>query len=150
MIKTGEIISYLEMCREEGVNLQRGMNFRLGRNYSVILMSLRRNAPYADRIEENGKLLIYEGHDIPNIKNGENPKIEDQSMYNYSGSLTQNGLFYKAAQKYKKNISKAEFVKVYEKIRSGIWVYNGLFRLVDSCLENDNNRKVFKFKLELT
>ncbi len=117
---------------------------------SVILMSLRRNAPYADRIEENGKLLIYEGHDIPNIKNGENPKIEDQSMYNYSGSLTQNGLFYKAAQKYKKNISKAEFVKVYEKIRSGIWVYNGLFRLVDSCLENDNNRKVFKFKLELT
>jgi hypothetical protein len=25
----GEVVSYLEMCREEGVNLQRGMNFRI-------------------------------------------------------------------------------------------------------------------------
>lgn len=44
------------------------MNFRLGGNYSVILMSLRTNAPYADRIENNGNVLIYEGHDIPKTK----------------------------------------------------------------------------------
>ena len=43
------------------VNLQRGMNFRLRGGLSVILMSLRAGAPYADRIEENGKILIYEG-----------------------------------------------------------------------------------------
>jgi len=42
-----------------------------------------------------------------------------------------------------------EFVKVYEKIRSGIWVYNGLFKLVDAWLEDSNTRKVFKFRLEL-
>ncbi|MGA1795550.1 MAG: hypothetical protein ACMUIL_06800 [bacterium] len=67
-MKTGDVISYLDMCREESVNLQREMNFRLGGNYSVILMSLRTNAPYADRIENNGNVLIYEGHDIPKTK----------------------------------------------------------------------------------
>ena len=35
----GDIISYLEMCSEEKVNLQKGMNYNLGNNYSVILMS---------------------------------------------------------------------------------------------------------------
>jgi hypothetical protein len=90
MIEAGDVISYLDMCREEGVNLQRGMNFRLGGSYSVILMSLRRNAPYADRIEEEGRVLIYEGHDIPKAKGVTNPKAVDQPMQNPSGSLTQN------------------------------------------------------------
>ena len=68
MFAVGDVISYLEMCSEEGVNLQRGMNYQLGNSYSVILMSVRPNAPYADRIEDNGRVLIYEGHDIPNRK----------------------------------------------------------------------------------
>lgn len=38
---------------------------------------------------------------------------------------------------------------MYEKIRSGIWVYNGIFKLVDAWEEESNYRKVFKFKLEL-
>ena len=59
MISRGEVISYLEMCTEEGTNLQGGMNFRLREDYSVLLMSLRPNAPYADRIEEHGTVLIY-------------------------------------------------------------------------------------------
>ena len=42
MFKIGEVISYLIMCNQEGVNLQRGMNFRLRGKTSVILMSLRR------------------------------------------------------------------------------------------------------------
>lgn len=148
MLNIGDVISYLEMCAEEGVNLQRGMNFQLGNSYSVILMSLRPNAPYADRIEDDGKVLIYEGHDIPNRKGGLNPKTADQSKYNPSGSLTQNGLFFKSAKQYK-NGFKQEIVKVYEKIRSGIWTYNGIFRLVDAWLETSNVRKVFKFRLEL-
>jgi hypothetical protein len=57
MFKQGDVISYLDMCRAEGVNLQRGMNYRLKGELSVILMSLRHGAPYADRIEENGKIL---------------------------------------------------------------------------------------------
>ena len=59
-----EIIPYIEMCRREGVSLQRGMNFELGYNHSVILMSVRPNAPYADRFEDDGTTLIYEGHVI--------------------------------------------------------------------------------------
>jgi hypothetical protein len=62
-----EIISYLEMCRREGVSLQRGMNFGIGGTHSVILMSLRPNAPYEDRIEANGSILIYETSLVPRV-----------------------------------------------------------------------------------
>jgi hypothetical protein len=150
VFKAGEVISYLKMCSQEGVNLQRGMNFRLGGRTSVVLMSLRPGAPYADRIENNGRVLIYEGHDIPQRKGGPNPKNVDQPMFNSSGSLTQNGLFYHAANDYKNKKKDAELVKVYEKLRDGIWVYNGLFKLIDAWQEESNARKVFKFKLELT
>jgi len=149
MINPGDVISYMEMCGEEGVNLQRGMNFRLHGKFSVILMSLRRGAPYADRIEENGRVLIYEGHDTPRIRNGPEPKKVDQPMTNPSGSPTQNGLFYQAALRYKGDQVQPELVKVYEKIHSGIGVYNGLFRLVDAWQEISNARKVIKFKLEM-
>jgi len=149
MFKSGDVISYLDMCREEGVNLQRGMNFRLRGGLSVILMSLRPGAPYADRIEENGKILIYEGHDIPAFKNGPKPKVVDQPERNPGGGLTQNGLFYEAVRIYKNRKGQSEFVKVYEKIKPGIWVYNGLFKLIDAWKEISNARKVCKFKLEL-
>ena len=149
MIKAGDVISYLDMCRAEGVNLQRGMNFRLRGGMSVILMSLRRGAPYADRIEEEGKILIYEGHDIPEHRGGPNPKTVDQLYKNPGGTLTQNGLFYEATLKYKRGETEPEMVKVYEKIKPSIWVYNGLFKLIDGWKEEINARKVFKFKLEL-
>ncbi len=137
------------MCRIEGVNLQRGMNFRLRNRFSIILMSLRSNAPYADRIEDNGRVLIYEGHDVSRTSESLNPKTFDQPIANPSGTLTQNGLFYKAAEKYKKGKNNPELVRVYEKIHPGIWVYNGIFKLVDAWQETRNNRKVFKFKLDL-
>lgn len=151
MIKQGDVIPYIEMCREEGVNLQRGMNFRLKGGFSVILMSIRPGAPYADRVEEEGKILIYEGHDIPQRKGGHNPKLIDQPLKNPGGGFTQNGLFFEAAKKYQSNKQKdePELVKVYEKIKSGIWVYNGIFKLVDAWQEKINTRMVFKFKLEL-
>jgi hypothetical protein len=44
MLKPGDVISYLEMCKAEGINLQRGMNFHLRGGMSVILMSLRPGA----------------------------------------------------------------------------------------------------------
>ena len=149
MISQGDVISYLDMCKEEGVNLQRGMNFRLRGGHSVILMSVRLGAPYADRIEDEGKTLIYEGHDVPATKNGPHPKEVDQPEFNPGGGLTQNGLFYRAALQFKRTEDKAELVKVYEKMRSGIWVFNGFFRLIDAWREHINNRSVFKFKLEL-
>jgi 5-methylcytosine-specific restriction endonuclease McrA len=36
---------------------------------------------------------------------------------------------------------------VYEKLKKGIWSYNGVFHLVDSWQESAEHRQVFKFKL---
>ncbi len=135
------------MCRRENASLQRGMNYQLGGNHSVILMSVRPNSPYKDRIEDDGTTLIYEGHDVPRSQQHPNPKFVDQPEFTPAGSLTENGKFYKAAQDYKKKLRKPERVQVYEKIRQGIWSYNGLFHLVDSWREDDEHRQVFKFKL---
>jgi hypothetical protein len=74
VLGAGEVISYLDMCRQEGVNLQRGMNFRLRNGESVILMSLRKGAPYADRVEDEGRALIYEGHDVPREAGSPDPR----------------------------------------------------------------------------
>lgn len=149
-MKPGDVISYLEMCGEEGVNLQRGMNYHLRGDISVILMSLRRNAPYSDRVEEEGRILIYEGHDIPKTKDTPIPKIIDQPMNNPGGTLTQNGLFYEAAKARNESQKNIELVRVYEKLHPGIWVYNGVFELIDAWHEESNSRKIFKFKLALT
>ncbi len=71
-------------------------------------------------------------------------------MTNPSGTFTQNGLFYHAAKAYNNGKAKPEIVKVYEKIRSGIWVYNGLFKLHDAWRVESNTRRVFKFRLEMS
>lgn len=144
---TDNIISYLEMCRREGTSLQRGMNFGLGGNHSVILMSVRHNAPYRDKLEDNGTTLIYEGHDEPKTSTDSNPKVLDQPERYPSGLLTQNGKFHEAAQQAKAGLRSAERVRVYEKIHTGIWAYNGVFHLVDSWRETDKHRRVFKFRL---
>jgi len=145
----GEIISYLDMCQAEGINLQKGMNFKLRNGNNIILMSVRDGAPYADRFEDEGKVLIYEGHDINRTHPSINPKNFDQPMYTQGNKLTANGLFYNAAQKAKQTKT-PEIVRVYEKIKPSIWVYNGVFNLVDAWIETLNNRQVFKFKLEIT
>ena len=41
-----EIIRYVDMTIEEGMNLKRGMNFNvMNKEYHIILMSVRKNAP---------------------------------------------------------------------------------------------------------
>ncbi len=144
---TDNVISYMEMCSREGASLQRGMNFRLGGKHSVILMSVRNNAPYQDRLEEDGTVLIYEGHDQPKTAATPIPKKLNQIGLLPSGKLTQNGKFFNAAVDFRNNHIEPERVRVYEKIRDGIWSYNGIFLLVDSWLENDGSRQVYKFKL---
>jgi hypothetical protein len=144
---SNEIIGSIEMCQREGVNLQRGMNYRLGEGYSVILMSVRPGAPYHDKFEDDGSTLIYEGHDVARSPHSPDPKTVDQPEFHASGLRTQNGLFHEAAQKAKKGERSWERVRVYEKIRQGIWSCNGPFHLVDSWCETDGSRNVFKFKL---
>jgi hypothetical protein len=137
------------MCKAEKAALQRGMNFHLGRNYSVVLMSLRPGAPYKDRRGENDRVLIYEGHDQPRTQALPDPKVVDQQLATPSGKLTENGRFVEAARKYRENQALVELVKVYEKIKEGIWAYAGVFKLVDAWDDRRSGRRVFKFKLEL-
>jgi hypothetical protein len=150
-MQRGDVIRYIDMSMEEGFSIQRGMNFNVSnKDYGIILMSVRPNAPYADRFEDNGTTIIYEGHDMQknHVPKGLDAKDVDQPMTLPSGTLTENGKFYNAAKKYVETQS-VKIIKVYEKIKDGIWVYNGYFKLTDSWLEESNGRKVFKFKLEM-
>ena len=149
MMSQGDVVSYLAMCADLGVNLQRGMNFRLRGKESLILMSRRPGAPYADRVEEGGRVIIYEGHDIPRSRVGPLPKDLDQPEFMPSGRLTQNGLFLDSVRRYKLGRAEPERVRVFEKVRAGIWVYNGLFNLTDAWEETSDKRQVFKFRLEI-
>lgn len=149
MRAAGDVLSYLEMCQDEGVSLQQGMNFRLRGGTSVVLMSVRPGAPYADHVEEDGRILIYEGHDQPRIRGGPDPKTLDQELTTPAGSATQNGLFYEAARK-AREAGEPELVRVYEKVRTGIWAFNGVFRLLDAWAEEIGGRRVFKFRLEIS
>jgi hypothetical protein len=148
-IQQGDVVSHYDMCQAERRNLQQGMNFRPGGRRSVILMSLRKGAPYADRIEEGGRVLIYEGHDEPRSPGAPDPKTVDQPEHTRYGRLNQNGQFARAAQRHRDRGDKPELVHVYEKIKPNIWTFNGVFRLVDAWKEPSDGRQVFKFKLEL-
>jgi len=124
------------------------MNFNATQTHSIVLSSHRPGAPYDDVLEENGTVLIYEGHDEPRTGDTPYPKEIDQPLHSKTGKLTQNGFFHEAAQAYIRNEKPAVRVRVYEKIKNGIWSYNGLFHLVDSWTETSSNRRVFKFKLQ--
>jgi HNH endonuclease len=137
------------MCQSWSASLQKGMNFHLRPHCSVILMSRRPNAPYRDSIEDEGRVIIYEGHDVPRRQGQPDPKILDQPRTTPAGALTQNGLFEQAALRFRRGASEPESVAVYEKIRDGIWAFNGMFKLTDAWVESDSRRKVFKFRLEI-
>lgn len=139
------------MCDAENVQtLQRGMNYRLNQNYSVILMSQRRNAPYADSILADGLTIEYEGHDTPKTSSKINPKKLNQPRITKSGKLTQNGLFAKAVDDFNSHKRNSEIVRVYEKILPGVWSEKGFFRLTNYKIVTVNNREVFRFFLEET
>jgi hypothetical protein len=142
-----EVISYLDMCRREGVRLRRGMHFGLGGHYSVLLMSVQPHAPYRDYFVDDGTTLIYEGHDAPQSAAVPQPKAVDQPLHTPSGTLTQNGRFHEAAQAYRLGQRAAERVRIYEKRRQRLWFSHGVFDLMDSWQEGDGQRQVCKFKL---
>lgn len=145
-----QILSYREMCDAENVQtLQRGMNFRLSPKYSVILMSQRTNAPYKDKIYEDGITIEYEGHDNPRKSYEQNPKLEDQPEKLPSGKLTQNGLFIQSVTDFKNNGKEPEVIKVYEKIMPGVWSLKGFFDLIDYKILHDGKRNVYRFILRL-
>jgi len=150
MFAAGEIISHQAMSFFERISLQAGMNFRAPPDVSIFLMSTRTGAPYNDRVEDGGRTLIYEGHDVRRNLDAREPKMVDQVLQSRTGKRTQNGKFHDSAQRHKIEGADASLIRVYQKLRSGIWVFNGTFRLVDSWPETDGSRTVHKFKLELT
>src|SRR5690606_12375965 len=146
--KVDDIISYDDLAAAEGSRVQKGMNFNFTNDYSIFLMSTRNNAPYADEYDIRTNTLIYEGHDAH--KNWvEDPKKVDQPFITPKGTETANSKFFTAAQAYKmKLIKEPHKIKVYEKIKEGIWCYKGFFNLVDAKIVFDGVRNVFKFYLK--
>lgn len=143
------IISYADIVKREEMMLQRGMNFRAKPNYSIILMSVRKGAPYRDCWHEDSELLEYEGHDEP--KRGDlDPKKVDQPIRYPGGKPTENGKFYDAVMSYKEGKTKPEIVQVYEKIYQGIWSDRGRYELTDGKIVFDGQRNVFRFFLRPT
>lgn len=161
-----EIISYPEMVQRESLALQKGMNFRVRggtAGYSIILMSVRKGAPYQDKWhdEDSGGphagMLEYEGHDLTRAGNpGVDSKSVDQPMRLPSGLLTDNGKFYEAAIAAKLGAQQPEQVQVYEKIATGIWCDRGRYLLVDAEIKKvplgggKRTRSVFRFFLRPT
>lgn len=148
MLNPGDIVSHAQMCMEENLSLQKGMNYKIKGGSTIILMSRRKGAPYNDRVENDGKILIYEGHDVAKNEN-ENPKEVNQELKKRNGTLTENGKFAKSVEECKTGEKEPLLVKVYEKIKPGIWVYNGVFSLMDYWQEKSGRRNVYKFKLEI-
>lgn len=162
-----EVISYPNMINREGVSLQRGMNFRVRQGaagYSIILMSVRKGAPYEDRWHDESDqdphagMLEYEGHDVPRYRGSRtDPKKIDQPMTLPSGLPTDNGKFFQAAMDAKAGLCDPEIVQVYEKISNGIWCDRGRYQLVDAEIKSvpiaarsNRTRKVFRFYLRPT
>ena len=48
-MEVDDIISYHDVVTAEKAALQKGMNFGVGKKYSIFLMSLRENAPVRGR-----------------------------------------------------------------------------------------------------
>src|SRR5438309_10853834 len=80
-MEVDDIISYHDVVTAERASLQKGMNFGVGKKYSIFLMSLRENAPYADALDEVTGMLTYEGHDEPQRQGGPNPKGADLLLF---------------------------------------------------------------------
>lgn len=117
-----------------------------GADHAVLLMSRRVNAPYSDEVLDDGSVLIYEGHDVTRSQHPY-PKQVDQPKLLPSGKPTENGKFLEAVATFRTGRDAARRVRVYEKIKTGIWAYNGLFHLTDAWTAESNKRQVFKFKL---
>ena len=141
------ILSYNQLVvNEDGKNVQKGMNFGIQKSYSILLMSTEKNAPYDDEIFDDG-IIEYEGHDVPKNITADKKSV-DQPFYNKTGTLTENGKFFKAASDFKENKRPAAKVKIYRKIRAGVWVDMGFYDLIDAYGKDTGKRNVFKFLLK--
>ncbi len=140
------IISMSELMTREGIEPQRGMNFRDEKDRLSVFLVLSRENGFKDAWDEKAGVYSYEGHDSTT----ENGKEADQLMMYESGLLTENGKFFKVAHAFKDGMRKEPLqVQVYEKLDSGVWYDKGIFNLVDAKHSPEGGRKVFTFYLTL-
>jgi len=128
------------------------MNFQTkSKNYFIVLILVREDVPYNDKISEDGKTIDYFGHNLnKRYCSGKDSNTLEQQFFLLSGKLTKNGKFDKAANYFKDGFQQSEKIRAYQKIKSGIWSFNDVFDLADVAQEKSNNRIVHIFKLILT
>lgn len=147
-----EVIAHKEIEEREGKRgMQKGMHYRPGgKKHSVVLMSVRDDAQYADGFDLKTGNLLYEGEDIKAGHYGnKNPKAVDQPLFTKSG-LSNNGRFLRAVELFKMGAtSNAERVRVYEKIARNKWADPGWFHLIDAERRHSKRerRNVWRFTL---
>jgi hypothetical protein len=125
------IISMSEVMLREGINLQKGMNFRDNEMRLSIFLVLEREEVFCDYWNVNRSLFSYQGHD--SIAEGSHGSADDQLLMYASGKSTDNGKFYKLAQAFKDGLRESPLqIQVYEKLDPGVFFDKGIFNLVDA------------------
>ncbi len=142
------ITSASELQVREGMNLQKGMNFRDGGEQLSVFLVLPRDGGYTDTWDEAQMHYSYEGHD--SVAEGAAGRTDDQLLMYASGKPTENGKFYKAANAYKDGMRAEPLqVQIYEKLDPGVYFDKGIFNLVDATYgkADGDTRKVARFYL---
>jgi hypothetical protein len=141
------ILSTNELLAREGVNLQKGMNYRKdGPLLSVFLVLPSHEGEYKDAWDPQTDTYTYLGHDSTTIEAG--GRSHDQLLMYTDGKLTDNGKFYKVANEFKDDLRASPLqIQVYEKLDPGVWYDKGVFDLIGARSVNEEGRKVFKFDL---
>lgn len=143
--RASPILSATELIAREGVNLQKGMNYRdRGGQLSVFLV-LEHEGIFHDEWDFDSETYSFIGHDSTTVEGG---KLKDQVAMYSDGRLSDNGKFFRAANDFKDRMRDEPLqVQIYEKLDPGVWFDKGIFNLVDAKQANESGRKVFKFFL---
>jgi hypothetical protein len=139
------IVSHAEVLMREQQGLQKNMNYRDDGRPSVFLIS-DKGDEHTDEWHEDEQLFIVEGHDAST--KGAKKKVADQELVHESGHLSDNGKFYREANKFKDGVRKdAMQIQVYERLDAGVWYDKGIFDLIDAQRHMKDKRRTFKFVL---
>ena len=144
-----DIISYHDLVSEEKAALQKGMNFGVGKKYSVFLMSLRENAPYADALDQVTGMLKYEGHDEPQRKGGPDPKRTRSTANDSARLLDRERQILPRCDGFQKRPARQTGAgqSLRENLAGNLELQR-FFELLDAHIVSDGKRKVFKFSLK--
>ena len=143
--RASPIVSGAELIAREGVNLQKGMNFRDTGGRLAVFLVLSHEGVFHDEWHEDAETYVYQGHDSTITEGG---KQRDQIAMYSDGRVTDNGKFFKVANAFKDGSRREPLqVQIYEKLDPGVWFDKGIFNLVEAKQVVDSGRKVYKFFL---